>query len=387
MLKRLAELVPAAFLAKTLALTATGLIVIACVYWELFSRSWPGQTVLALALLYPLLFLSAYLYLSIIYPLREATTYPHTQQHPLLLLLSVLNYLCVISLLHASIPSSHNPQVIIFLLALPSASTAGLLLWQSVSVMILSNLLAAWLLIPYVETSFFLQIASSQVLVYLLFSTLINEFRQKTVANINLAQLRATQRLLEAKVKQETTERIAHDLHDELGHLSTVISNNLNQYCHINQCSDPLLENAKQQTQKMSEQIRLISSTWQMPALDIKAALTELAANIPRPNVKVDIDGFDGLCSASNGETLYRCCQEIITNSIKHSNASTVHIMILKNPTQFSASIEDNGRGKTRLKLGNGLNGIRSRVIRVGGDINMELTPDGFRAQLTIPAT
>lgn len=387
MLMRLAELVPADFMIKTLALTATGLIVITCVYLELFGG--PNEAApltLLLALLYPVLFLAAYLYLTILYPLRESVSFPQTRQHPTLLLLSILNYLCAIALLQQGMPYSNAPHVILFLLALPAAATSGLLLWQAAIIIVSANLIAGFLLLPAVSALFFLQILSSQLLVYLLFNSLINEFRQKTIANINLAQLHATQRLLEARVELETRESIARDLHDELGHLSTVISNNLNQYCHINSNRDPLLINAMDLTRKMSGQIRHLSHTWQQPSFDIKAALAMLAENIPRPDIFIDLEGFDGLCSATCGETLFRCCQELITNSMKHSNASRLYIMIIKSPTQFSVSVEDNGSNNGHLVPGSGLSGIHSRVTKLGGNSDLKLTPDGFRAQLTIPA-
>ena len=247
-------------------------------------------------------------------------------------------------------------------------------------------MIAAVLLLPKLNSLFLLQILSSQVLVYLLFSTMIGEFRQKTIANINLAQFNSMQQLLQTQVEQQTREAIARDLHDELGHLSTVISHNLSQYCYTHHNTDPLLQNAMSLTRKMSEQIRSLSHTWQVPVFDIKAALMGLANNIPRPSIEVDLDGFDGTCSAASGEILLRCCQEIITNSMRHSNASKLQILIMKSPTRFSVSIEDNGTGKTGLTPGKGLGGIRARVLQLGGHVDLVLDADGFRAQLMVPA-
>lgn len=386
MLKRYQELVPPYFLVRSLILTSTGIIVMACVYAELVKAIDTSSFILSLALLYPVLFISSYLYLTIFYPLRESNHYPNSAQHPILLLLSILNYGCAIALIEASKNAVDNLHVLTFLLALPAASTAGLRGWQAVLIISIANLTAGQVLLAQLDTSYFLQIASSQVLVYLLFNTMISEFKQKTIASINLAQLTATQNLLESRVAQETREAIARDLHDELGHLSTVISHNLNQYCYTHQNKDPLLINAMELTRKMSEQIRTLSHTWQEPVFDIKSALETLAHSIPRPHIVVDTEGFDGSCSASSGAILFRCCQEIITNSIRHSNASTLYILIMKSPTQYSISIEDNGSGKTQFKPGKGLNGIYSRVKQLGGKIDLALNTDGFRATLVIPA-
>lgn len=386
MLKRFYELVPAYFLIRTLILTGTGVVVIICVYWELFSALKANRAALLIALIYPVLFLSSYLYLAVIYPLLESNRYPEPAQHPILLLLSLLNYCCAIALIEATQYAVDNLHVAAFLLALPAASTAGLRSWQAAMILVGANLVASQVLLPQLDSLYFLQIISSQILVYLLFNTMINEFKQKTISNLHLAQLNATQQLLESRVEQETRESIARDLHDELGHLSTVISHNLNQYCHTQNNHDPLLMNAMALIRKMSEQIRTLSHTWQEPVFDIKNALNMLGQSIPRPEIIVDTDGFDGTCSASSGSILFRCCQEIITNSIRHSNASTLYILIMKSPTQYSVSIEDNGSGKSSFVQGKGLHGISSRVAQLGGKVDMALNTDGFKAKLVIPA-
>lgn len=386
MQKHLSQLIPPYFIARSAALTATGIVVLICVYRELFSNPFSGTFTLLAALLYPILFLGAYLYLSLIFPMRELKRFPHPAQHPVLILLSILNYACAIFLVSNGSSTAENLPVLAFLLALPAATASGLPLWQAVSIICVSNLFAVSLLLSKLGHLFLLQIISSQVLVYLLFNTMINEFRQKTIANINLAQLHATQCLLESRVQQQTKEAIARDLHDELGHLSTVISHNLNQYCHTHQNTDPLLQNAMVLTRKMSEQVRSLSHTWQAPVFDIKAAIMGLADNIPRPTIEVDLDGFDGTCSAASGEILFRCCQEIITNSMRHSNATKLQILIMKSPTRFSVSVEDNGRGKSGLTLGKGLDGIRSRILQLGGQVDMTLDTEGFRAQMRVPA-
>ena len=107
---------------------------------------------------------------------------------------------------------------------------------------------------------------------------------------------------------------------------------------------------------------------------------------IPNRMVIQPLEGFDGTCSATNGEILFRCCQEMITNSMRHSNATKLQILIMKSPTRFSVSIEDNGTGKAGLTPGKGLGGIRSRVLQLGGQVELVLDTEGFRAQLMVPA-
>ena len=143
MLKRYQELVPPYFLVRSLILTSTGIIVMACVYAELVKAIDTSSFILSLALLYPVLFISSYLYLTIFYPLRESNHYPNSAQHPILLLLSILNYGCAIALIEASKNAVDNLHVLTFLLALPAASTAGLRGWQAVLIISIAKTIAA----------------------------------------------------------------------------------------------------------------------------------------------------------------------------------------------------------------------------------------------------
>ncbi len=384
--QRLTQLIPTVFLARLGGLVVTGLVVILCAYLTLFESGWPSGIVLVLAVVYPLLFLITYLYLTLIYPVKELLNFPNRTQHPLLFLLSASTYLSSIALIYVAPYSPDTLYMVVFILAIPAGSTSGLGFYQAMGLMICANLLSALMLLPQLNGLYFLQILSGQVLGYTLFDAMLNEFRQKTIANTNLAQLQATQKLLESRVEQETREAIARDLHDELGHLSTVISHNLSEYCFTHHSADPLLKNAMDVSRRMTEKIRSLSHSWQEPVFDIKAALTHLAATIPRPNIEVDIDGFDGTCSATSGAILFRCCQELITNSIRHSNATQLQILIIKSPSRFSVCVEDNGTGKSDLTLGKGLSGIHSRILQLGGKIDLTLCSEGFRAQMMIPA-
>lgn len=384
--QRLSQLVPATFIARSIGLVATGLVIITCAYLTLFEHGWPGGIILFLAVAYPLLFLSTYLYLVLIYPVRELLSFPNRTQNPLLFLLSASTYLSAIALIYFAQYATEDLYILVFLLAIPAGSTSGLRLFQAMGLMVCANVLSAFMLLPQLNGLYFIQILSGQLLAYSLFDAMLNEFRQKTIANTNLAQLKATQNLLESRVEQETREAIARDLHDELGHLSTVISHNLSQYCFTYNSTDPLLKNAMDVSRKMTEQIRSLTHSWQEPVFDIKAALTDLASTIPRPSIEVDIEGFDGTCSANSGAILFRCCQELITNSIRHSNATQLQILIMKSPSRFSICIEDNGTGKSVLTLGKGLSGIRSRIQQLGGQIELALSNEGFRAQMMIPA-
>jgi signal transduction histidine kinase len=73
--------------------------------------------------------------------------------------------------------------------------------------------------------------------------------------------------------------------------------------------------------------------------------------------------------------------QEAVTNALKHSGASKIDILITHAPGQWELAITDNGRGfDTTFAPGQkeghfGLQGMRERTKRLGGEINMASSP------------
>ncbi len=68
---------------------------------------------------------------------------------------------------------------------------------------------------------------------------------------------------------------------------------------------------------------------------------------------------------------LFRICQELVQNVIKHSGASQVHIQLLKEPGELVLRIADDGMGfeSHEVKRGLGLNNIRARVASLNGHL------------------
>ena len=84
---------------------------------------------------------------------------------------------------------------------------------------------------------------------------------------------------------------------------------------------------------------------------------------------------------------LYRVAQELVSNILKHSEATHVTIRLKRTNTICTFEIEDNGKGmKQQYQRGIGLNNISNRVIAMKGKFNIDTAPgDGFRALISIP--
>lgn len=94
-------------------------------------------------------------------------------------------------------------------------------------------------------------------------------------------------------------------------------------------------------------------------------------------NITINSDIYD---------TIKKIIIEIVTNSIKHSKASTILLSIVINENNISIQVMDNGIGCVKLKKGNGLKGIETRIELVKGTISYSSGKDeGFTYNIKIP--
>lgn len=86
--------------------------------------------------------------------------------------------------------------------------------------------------------------------------------------------------------------------------------------------------------------------------------------------------------------SLFRICQELVNNIIKHSEASKVSVQLVQNQNFLILFVEDNGRGfnTNNQDKGIGLLNIATRLKNLHGEFTMEPSPDsGLTATVRIP--
>jgi len=73
--------------------------------------------------------------------------------------------------------------------------------------------------------------------------------------------------------------------------------------------------------------------------------------------------------------TVFRICQEALTNVVRHANASKVKIILKEEPGRIVLRISDNGKGIEEEQLSDpkafGLIGMRERARFWGGDVKI----------------
>ncbi len=206
-------------------------------------------------------------------------------------------------------------------------------------------------------------------------------------------------RILHAYEEERT--RLARELHDEIGQALTVINLDL-QYLQMKLSSiEPSFQ------EKLADSIELLMQTLhnvrrqifalRPPALD-KMGLVDVIHDMAdelgsRAGLTIDIknEGFSKRLHGDIETTLYRCIQEALTNTVRHANAEKVDIELIKNASNVTVVIKDNGKGFEpnyikQYSNGVGLAGIRERVALLAGTLQINAAPgEGVKINITIP--
>ncbi len=201
-------------------------------------------------------------------------------------------------------------------------------------------------------------------------------------------ELRATQTLLGEASRQNERLRIARNIHDLVGHHVTALSLNLEAlaYKADGELRDDILavqEIAKALLLKVRQAVSEYRMDTVMPVRDI---LAELTCHAPSLTIELDVDDKLLIRDAAVAELILRACQEVITNTLKHSSASSLFIQLHEHRGQLRLTAIDDGQGSGQLQLGNGLLGMRERVEALHGQLSLGNGPaGGFKLSFSIP--
>ncbi len=130
---------------------------------------------------------------------------------------------------------------------------------------------------------------------------------------------------------------------------------------------------------------------YQMDTLGLKRSIERLAEDMAHETpttIQINIVEIDQLLGREAQMNLYRIVQELLSNLIKHANATTcsLHIKIAEN--HISLEYQDNGKGYDPKdpSSGLGLSGIRERCKLLEADLKMSSKPNrGTKVKINIP--
>ncbi|MFY7964277.1 MAG: tetratricopeptide repeat-containing sensor histidine kinase [Chitinophagaceae bacterium] len=236
------------------------------------------------------------------------------------------------------------------------------------------------------------------LIVVLLIATLITAliffYNKKNKAD---AKVKEQQAILTAIFETQEIERsrIAKDLHDGIVQDLTAIKmsiksayqiapNNLHQ--ELNTILSEL-DTATKEVREISYQMMPVT----LKELGLVKALNELLnRSFVKNNIEFDLNyfGLEERLNENIETTVYRICQELINNTIKHSQATHVSLLLQIRNNTLLFTYEDNGIGfnSKQVKKGIGLNSLNTRIEMVQGSLEFDASETtGTTAYIRIP--
>lgn len=202
------------------------------------------------------------------------------------------------------------------------------------------------------------------------------------------AELRATQELLAESSRVAERSRISSEMHDLLGHHLTALSINLEVALHhAGDEARNQIEKCQSLTKKLLGDVReVVRSLRGEESVDLARVLGPLTADIPHPRIHLTMPKDVKIYNPDRAHALVRCVQEIVTNAVKHAGADNLWVEFVKTNDELEVRAWDDGRGVVTVKEGHGLRGMRERLEKLGGHLEIEATPRrGFRLNAFIP--
>ena len=246
------------------------------------------------------------------------------------------------------------------------------------------------------KSNWIIVLTSSLALLGLIGFLIWKYYRQKQLAALKEKEMQQMQ--ISMKAREEERNRIARELHDDLG----ATLSGIGMYTHlikskvnkeppsvIESMVNTIEQSASEMVSKLSDIVwvvnpgqdsigKLIQRVEEF-ALDMaKARSMELTLNteIADKNLKLDMRAR---------KNIYLICKEAINNSVKYSQASKLDFSAVSIDHLVEVSIIDNGIGydMTNIKRGNGLNNIESRAKEIGAEFYVGAEPGkGSRVEL-----
>jgi signal transduction histidine kinase len=200
-------------------------------------------------------------------------------------------------------------------------------------------------------------------------------------------ELQKANALAEISAMEKERERIAADLHDDLGPLMSVVK------FRVDHVAEGLegegrneLTKASNQLDDLVSRLREVANNLMPSVLKRKglfSAIEEYITGVERTS-KLRVQ-LDDLTKSKMDELMtihiYRIIQEIIHNCLKHSSASLLNISFEDNDGKLTIRTQDNGKGFDTNKInrdskGIGMRSLNNRCAMLGGSMIVDSKPD-----------
>lgn len=232
----------------------------------------------------------------------------------------------------------------------------------------------------------------------------LNEREARQEAERLTKELEAANRQLAAytiRVEEMATaqerNRLAREIHDNLGHYLTVVHVQIEAARAVLETDQVKAQDALAKAQALTKEgltaVRQSVSALRESPLDTQSlaeAIEQLMSETRQAGIVVAFTllGEHRRLSPDTKLTLYRVTQEALTNVRKHARASRVDVLLnFENDEKVKLTVRDNGVGSPVIPSdGFGLIGIRERIRALGGELKLETAVGkGFLLESAVP--
>ena len=192
----------------------------------------------------------------------------------------------------------------------------------------------------------------------------------------------------EAEIDMATLKernRIAREIHDNVGHLLSRCILQLGAICMVHK-NEPVAEDLKAVQEGLNESMNSIRSSvhnLHNEALDLRKTIQKLVDDNRDFITRFEYDVENDIPMK-----IKYCMISIVTegyqNAIKHSNGTHVEIMVREHPGLYQLMFSDDGSNAKLKENGIGLHNMEERVRELSGTISFSVE-SGFRIFVSIP--
>jgi two-component system, NarL family, sensor histidine kinase UhpB len=193
--------------------------------------------------------------------------------------------------------------------------------------------------------------------------------------------------------QEQERQRIARELHDEIGQVLTGVMLELEQAGKAGpEANGGRLAEARDAVRQSLDDVRRIARELRPEALDqlgLQSALRSLcnqaaAQSGLRVERRLALERSD--LSPEVELVVYRVAQESLTNVLRHAGASHVVVELAEADGVLTLVVRDDGSGVPTGAEGGGITGMRERALLVGGHLTVTTPPGGgTEVRLEVP--
>jgi len=222
-----------------------------------------------------------------------------------------------------------------------------------------------------------------------------NRNRQELLLNKTIYAEREKGFVQVIEATEAERDRISKDLHDGIGQQLTALRlalNSLSKKVGIKHQEE--IDTVLHSFSRSAEDVRLLSHQM-MPRMLMNFGLPEAMDDLLKnsflhveTSYEFDHRGMDERLDKNIEIAIYRVIQELINNALKHAEASTFSLQLIRSEKKLAGFISDNGKGfnSQNLSEGHGLKNMKNRLAIINGTIDVDSAlGKGTSVSLSIP--